>query len=93
MFNKCNGSLTGWISYTYTHATRTFSAIKQMGHYPASHERPHELNAVATYTLNRHWSFGATFVYASGFWNTFHSSRQHQSYRQQPDDEIWRIQQ
>ena len=66
MFNKCNGPLTGWISYTYTHATRTFSAIKQTGHYPASHERPHELNAVATYTLNRHWSFGATFVYASG---------------------------
>jgi hypothetical protein len=65
MLNKCSGPLTGWISYTYTNAKRSFSAV-QSGDYPASHERPHEFNAVATYALNSHWSFGATFVYASG---------------------------
>ncbi|WP_294747040.1 TonB-dependent receptor [uncultured Prevotella sp.] len=65
MLNKCSGPLTGWVSYTYTNAKRSFSAV-QPGDYPASHERPHEFNAVATYALNSHWSFGATFVYASG---------------------------
>ena len=65
MLNKCNGPLTGWISYTYTNAKRSFGTV-QSGDYPASHERPHEFNAVATYALNNHWSFGATFVYASG---------------------------
>ena len=65
MLNKCRGPLTGWVSYTYTNAKRTFDAIRS-GEYPACHERPHEFNAVATYSLNSHWSFGATFVYASG---------------------------
>lgn len=65
MAHKCTGRLTGWVSYTYTHARRTF--LELLGHsYHASHERPHELNLVATYALRRHWSFGGTFVVASG---------------------------
>lgn len=66
MLNKCSGKLTGWVSYAYSRAWRTFEHIKMTGRYPANHERPHELNAVATYALKKHWSFGATFVYASG---------------------------
>ena len=66
MLHKCSGPLTGWVSYAYAQARRTFSDVRLNGSYPASHERPHELNAVATYSLGRHWSFGATFVYASG---------------------------
>ena len=66
MLNKCAGKLTGWLSYTYTHAHRTFSQISASKSFPANHERPHELNAVAICSPNAHWSFGATFVYASG---------------------------
>ena len=66
MVNKCTGRLTGWLSYTYTHARRYFDGGKRRASYPASHERPHELNVVATYRLGRHWDFGGTFVYASG---------------------------
>ena len=66
ILNKCTGKLTGWMSYTYTHARRSFKDGNRMGTYPASHERPHELNVVATYTLGKHWSFGGTMVYASG---------------------------
>lgn len=66
MLNKCTGHLTGWLSYTYTHARRFFDGSRRRASYPASHERPHELNAVATYSLGRHWFFGGTFVYASG---------------------------
>ena len=66
MINKCFGSITGWLSYTYTHAMRSFKQTGYLEYYPASHERPHELNGVATYTLNKHWNFGGAFVLASG---------------------------
>ena len=66
MVNKCSGKLTGWISYTNTHARRSFDDLEPRRSYAANHERIHELNTVATYTHNRHWSFGATLVYASG---------------------------
>lgn len=66
MINKCSGKLTGWLSYAYTRARRTFNQKKAQGDYSANHERPHEVNAVAICTLNPHWSLGATFVYASG---------------------------
>lgn len=66
MLNKCSGRLTGWVSYTFTRARRSFDEISQRRSYPASHERPHELTALATYTLNDSWSFGGSLVYASG---------------------------
>ncbi len=66
MLNKCSGKLTGWVSYAYSRAWRTFDAFKMGGRYPANHERPHELNAVATYSFRKHWSLGGTFVFASG---------------------------
>ena len=66
MFNKCSGPLTGWISYAYSHAWRSFEQRGMVGTYPANHDRPHELDVVLAYTLNRHWSFGATFAYATG---------------------------
>ena len=66
MLHRCAGALTGWVSYTYTRARRTFSSGGCRRTSPASHERPHEVNAVAAYRLNRHWNLGATLVYASG---------------------------
>ena len=66
MLNKCTGSLTGWLSYTYTHARRSFDETGRRKSYRANHERPHEINAVATYVFGKHWSMGGTLVYASG---------------------------
>lgn len=66
MAQKCSGKLTGWLAYTFTKARRTFKDDDMRGTYPASHERPHELNAVVTYVPKSHWSFGASLVYASG---------------------------
>ena len=63
---KRKGRLTGWLSYAYGRARRRFDDSRHQGWYPANHERPHEWNAVATYRLDRHWSFGATVVLASG---------------------------
>ena len=66
LIEKRKGRLTGWLSYSWGRAMRRFSDERLHDWYPASHERPHELNAVATYRLDKHWSFGGTYVFASG---------------------------
>ncbi len=66
MINKCSGTLTGWIDIAYTQAKRRFSEGTTLQRYPASHERPLEINAVATWKMSDHWSVGGCFVYASG---------------------------
>ena len=66
LVEKRKGKLTGWLSYAWGRAMRRFSERGYQGWYPANHERPHELNMVATYRLNSHWSFGGTYVFASG---------------------------
>lgn len=66
MVSKNTGHFTGWLSYTYTQARRRFDETGHDKLFAASHERPHELTAVATYALNAHWDFSGTFVYASG---------------------------
>lgn len=64
MINKRTGKLKGWIGYSYGRAWRK-SEIQEP-RFPATHERPHELNVVATYTPFSRVEFGATFVFASG---------------------------
>ena len=73
--SKCTGRLTGWVSYAYGRARRTYpmdaigNSYDPKGErrtYPANHDRPHEVNLVATYTMPRHWSFGTTFVGCTG---------------------------
>lgn len=67
MLSHPTGPLTGWIAYTYTRATRKSALIKTTArHFPASHERPHEFNAVAAYTINPHFQVSTTAVVASG---------------------------
>ena len=68
MVNKCSGKLTGWIDLSYTHARRTYqqNGGKLNGSFPANHERPYEVNAVATYAYSKKWSFSTSAVYASG---------------------------
>lgn len=60
--NKVSGALTGWIAYAWGRSLRSFQGREEC---PASHERIHELDAVASYELGR-WTFGATLVAASG---------------------------
>lgn len=64
--SKNAGILTGWLSYSYGRALREFHQGRYDGIFPASHERPHELNAVLNWTPAKGWNASATFVYASG---------------------------
>jgi len=65
MLQKNSGNLTGWISYSYGRALRSFDDEDYPDVYPSSFERLHELNVVASYKINR-WEFGGNFIAASG---------------------------
>lgn len=65
MFSKNSGKLTGWISYSYGRAIRSTDNLIFPYEFPASYERPHELNVLATYKLGQ-FDLSGTFVLASG---------------------------
>ena len=69
---KNSGSLTGWISYTYS---RTFQKadgqfpdekINHGDYYPSIYDKPHDLAVVANYKITRRWRFSGNFVFSSG---------------------------
>lgn len=66
MLKRNKGKLTGWIAYTLGKSERQFQALQANWWYNAYFDRRHDLNIVANYKLNRHWSLGGDFVYASG---------------------------
>lgn len=66
MLEKRRGKLTGWVSYSFGRAKRRFDGDRYSGWYSASHERIHELNAVATYKIGKRIELGATYLLASG---------------------------
>ena len=66
MVERRTGRLTGWVSYAVGRALRWFPGTLLKGKFPASHERIHEFNVVATYNIAPRWLIGSTFVYTSG---------------------------
>lgn len=59
------GKLTGWIGYTLARTDRYFPDIQE-AKYPAKYDRRHDLTLVGMYELNKRWTFGFSFIYASG---------------------------
>lgn len=59
------GKLTGWIGYTWSKTERYFPEL-QADTFPAKYDRRHDLTIVGTYELNKHWTFGFSFIYATG---------------------------
>ena len=66
MVAKRMGLITGWVSYAYGRARRSFLEDNYQNTFSASHERPHEVNALVCWNINRHWTLAATYVFASG---------------------------
>ena len=64
MINKRAGKIKGWAGYSYGRAWR--EGDFQSARFPATHERPHEVNIVVTYAPTKRLEFGGTWVYASG---------------------------
>jgi len=72
MIRKNGGKLNGWIAYSYS---RSFmhvdsdiqgESINGGAIYPSNYDRPHNLNLVGTYKMNRRLSFSANMVYITG---------------------------
>ena len=72
MIQKSSGRLDGWISYTYSRSEMLvkgaveYESINNGNPYPSNFDRPHVLNVVANYSLNRRFSIGSNMVYMSG---------------------------
>ena len=72
MLEKERGQLNGWISYTLSKTEITvdganpWERINGGESYPANYDKPHALNVVLNYRLNRRLSFSGNVVYATG---------------------------
>ena len=66
MFQKNVGRLTGWVSYSWAKAPRSFVRNGELITYPSVHNREHDLNVVAQWRLTDKWNLSATFIYATG---------------------------
>lgn len=63
---KAQGRFNGWIGYTLAYTDRKFPDINSGKTFPAKYDRRHDVSVVATYNLNKKWTFGLTWVYATG---------------------------
>lgn len=70
---KAVGKFTGWIGYTWAKTERKFPDLQEEV-FPAKYDRRHDLTVVGSYKLNDRWTFGASFIYASGNTLTLPSS-------------------
>ncbi len=65
-FKKTRGKFTGWLGYTWAKTERKFEEINEGKVYPAKYDRRHDLSLVGTYDINKRWSLGGAFVFATG---------------------------
>lgn len=66
MLQKNTSNLTGWISYSWAKAPRSFVRSGEKTVYPSAHNRTHDLNAVANWRVSDKWNVSATYIYATG---------------------------
>ena len=72
LLKKDLGKLNGWISYTLSRAIvqvrgdEPWNSINLGEPYPANYDKPHAVNVVANYRINRRFSFSSNLVYATG---------------------------
>jgi len=80
MLQKSSGRLDGWISYAYSRSLvqvegpNELESINRGDPYPSNYDRPHVLNLIWSYHINRRFTFSSNMVYMSGRPVTFPSS-------------------
>jgi hypothetical protein len=66
------GTLTGWVSYTYSRAFRRVITpfeeenINSGSWYPSNFDKPHDLTLIGNYKVSTNTSISATFAYSTG---------------------------
>lgn len=66
MLQKNAGRLTGWISYSWAKAPRSFVRNDEKMTYPSVHNREHDFNVVVNWRMSEKWSFSGTYIFATG---------------------------
>jgi hypothetical protein len=73
LVKKNAGKLNGWLSYTYSRTflqtdndTKQGESINNGSYYPASFDKPHNINVIANYQFSHRVSISANMVYSSG---------------------------
>ena len=65
-FKKTQGSLTGFINYTWSKSIRNIPGVNLGNDFFSNFDRRHALNVSVAYQLNEKWDFSGSFVYSSG---------------------------
>ena len=60
------GRLNGWVGYTLSRTVRQFQDLNSGRVFPAKYDRRHDVSLVLTYDRNKRWTYGLTWVYATG---------------------------
>ena len=63
---KRTGKLNGWIGYTISRSDRKFPELNNGKTFPAKYDRTHDVSINLNYDINKEWSVGATWVFATG---------------------------
>jgi hypothetical protein len=72
LLKKTTGRLNGWISYSYSKAQLQINdnlageSINDGNYYPASFDKPHNVNVIANYRFSHRYSISANFAYTTG---------------------------
>ncbi len=70
LLRKKYGAFTGWVSYSLSKTSRTFSNLNDGNTYPAKFDRRHVATLVTITELNERVSFSAVWTFQSGAWFT-----------------------
>jgi hypothetical protein len=63
---KSRGKLNGWLGYTLSYTNRNFPDLNLGRTFPAKYDRRHDVSLVMVYDHSKKWTFGLTWVYATG---------------------------
>ncbi len=66
LIKKSEGHLTGWLSYTYSRVFKKTEEVNNNDAYPASYDRPHNINMNISWFTKKRWSFSANWQYLTG---------------------------
>ena len=67
---KKKGKTTGWLGYTWSWATRTFSDINDGERFRPRYDRRHDVSLVFIHKFNRKFSLSGNWIFGSGAWIT-----------------------
>jgi len=75
LVQKTAGNLTGWFSFTWSHAYRKIAAVNNGEKYRSTYDRPLNIAIVGNYRISDRVAFSANWVYNSGLPFTVPSGR------------------